>query len=100
MSSKEKEQSNYVLMALGVSSRQTTYKYKGRESRAAFASIALLELMEAEERPDTVLCLVTEDARKNAWPIFSKELERMGLTAPPLDISDGDSAEEIGRAHV
>lgn len=87
-------------MALGVSSRQTTYKYKGRESRADFASIALLELMEAEERPDTVLCLVTEDARKKTWPIFSKELERMGLTAHPLDISDGDSAEELNKILV
>src|SRR5690625_7891552 len=61
MRSNEKKQNHYLLMALGVSSRQTTYKYKGRESRADFASIALLELMEAEERPDTVLCLVTED---------------------------------------
>src|SRR5690625_2520808 len=100
MSSKEKEQSHYLLMALGVSSRQTTYKYKGRASRADCASIACLECVEAEGRPDTVLCLVPGGGRKKTRPIFSQEPGRMRLTAHPLDISDGDCAEELNKILV
>jgi len=65
---------HYLLTALGVHSKMTTYTLNGKTAEAEYSPLALLQLQKPEDRPNTVLCLLTEKAREQVWVNFSKEV--------------------------
>ena len=52
---------HYLLTSLGTTPKKTTYHLDGATATAEHALLALLRLLANDERPDTVVCLVTED---------------------------------------
>ncbi len=77
---------HYLLTALGVSPQITTYTLNGETAEAEYSPLALLQLLDTDDRPDTVLCLLTSKARKQEWDDFSKQVKRLGVIAKPIDI--------------
>ena len=50
-----------LLTSLGTAPKKTTYHLDVATATAEHAPLALLRLLAHDERPDTVVCLVTED---------------------------------------
>ncbi len=86
---------HYLLTALGIRPQETTYALDGRPAVAKHAPLALLRLLEPAYRPDTVLCLLTQTARKEVWPEFCSELEGKDISVRPIDIPDGDEPKQM-----
>ena len=55
---------HHLLTALGVSPQMTTYTLNGETAEAKYSPLALLQLLDTDDRPDTVLCLLTSKARE------------------------------------
>lgn len=86
---------HHLLTALGIHPHMTQYALNQKQESAEYSPLALLKLLDADDRPDTVLCLLTTKARKQVWDDFSKQVKRLGVIAKPLDISDiGDSQDK------
>ncbi len=86
---------HYLLTALGIKPRQTQYGLNQKTAEAAYSPLALLKILDKKDRPDTVLCLLTDDARKRAWEDFSKEVEQIGVEAKFINIPDIDDRMQL-----
>lgn len=85
----------YLLTTLGLSPRLTSYGLRGRQVDAQHVPLALLQLLEPEDRPEAVLCLLTPTAREKAWPTFRAAAENLQVEVEPLEIPEGDDAADI-----
>ncbi|MFH0944261.1 MAG: TM1812 family CRISPR-associated protein [Planctomycetota bacterium] len=89
-----------LIAALGLGARETCYSWRGRTATASSATLALLEMLEAKDRPGTARIFATQKAREETWPQLEPELGRW-LSAPPELIEvpepgdDGDLREII-----
>ena len=86
---------HYLLTALGIHPRSTIYTLEGKTAKAYYSPVALLQLLQPETRPGTVLCLLTKKAREQEWANFSKEIKRLGVIAKSIDISDVDYSAQM-----
>lgn len=86
---------HYLLTALGTGPVTTTYALNGDTAEANHSPLALLKLLDDEDRPGTVLCLLTDKARKTAWTKFAEETKDLGVNVEPVDISDIDSTTQM-----
>ncbi len=88
---------HYLLTALGVRSYETTYELEGRTATAPLSPLALLELLQGEQRPDRVVVMLTPSARESTWPDFQEALNFLSgtLEVDPVDIPEGRSLEEL-----
>ncbi len=73
---------HYLLTALGVHPHLTQYALNQKQEPAEYSPLALLQLLDADDRPDTVLCLLADKARAKLWDGFAKAVRP--LTAPEL----------------
>ena len=95
ISASQNPRPHYLLTALGINPRPAQYALNKKQESAKYSSLALLKLLEKENRPDTVLCLLTTRARKEEWANFSKEVRRLGVIAKPIDIPDVDNSVQM-----
>jgi len=86
---------HYLLTALGIHSQTTTYTLDGETAEADYSPVALLQLLKPENRPYTVLCLLTSKARKEVWKDFSRTLKDFGVEAEHIDIPDVDNSAKM-----
>lgn len=99
-----------LLTGLGNRATETVYQFKGSErtANAPLTPLALLRLLPDDARPNRVLALVTEGARKqqenkkpgegdrSTWDIFSEDVSNfLGREAEPIYIPDGRSEDEV-----
>lgn len=98
MSTASKQSSSrhhYLLTALGTHPKPTTYTLDDKTVKADHAPLALLRLLGEATRPDAVLCLLTPTAREKAWKDFCRGAERVGVDVCPIDIPEGDDAQQV-----
>ncbi len=86
---------HHLLTALGVSPQMATYALNGETAEAEYSPLALLQLLDTDDRPDTVLCLLTSKAREQVWDDFSKQVKGLGVGAEPIDIPDVDNSAQM-----
>ncbi len=73
---------HYLLTALGVHPHLTQYALNQKQESAEYSLLALLKLLNKEDRPDTVRCLLADKARAKLWDGFAKAIRP--LTAVEL----------------
>lgn len=86
---------HYLLTALGIRSQMTTYSLNGVTAEAGYSPLALLKLLNKEDRPDAVLCLLTTKAREKVWGDFAQKVKQLGVIAKPIDIPDVDDSVQM-----
>jgi len=86
---------HYLLTALGIHPRMTNYALKGKTAKAEHSPLALLQLLDTDDRPDTALCLLTSKAREKVWDDFSKQVMSLGVGAEPIDIPDMNNSTQM-----
>ncbi len=85
-----------LLTALGKEKRCTVYELHGSTVEEPLAPLALLRLLPQEARPNRVLALCTNVAKKTTWPTLADGVRTiLGIEAEPLDIPDGRTEDEI-----
>ncbi len=80
--SNQNSPSHYLLTALGIHPRSTIYTLEDKTAKAYYSPVALLQLLQPETRPGTVLCLLADKARAKFWDGFAEAVRP--LTAPEL----------------
>ncbi len=81
---------HYILSAIGTNPRMTTYLLGDETASGSFSSSTLPKLLNHEVSRIFVLC--TQEAKKAAFPIFSKEVD---IVSEPIDIPNGTTPSEI-----
>lgn len=66
-----------LLTALGGRAIETTYSLNDRTATANLAPVALLHLLDASEKPDRVLAMVTQGAKNSTWSDFETNIEQI-----------------------
>ncbi len=91
------DEQHILLTSLGRNAIETEYKWQGdRKITASLTPLALVQFLQAEERPNRVVTLVTEKAQRDTWPIFQEGiLEVLGVTPEMVEISIGSTDDEI-----
>lgn len=85
---------HYLLTVLGTRPTQARYVLDGKICEAQLAPIALMELLSADQRPDTVVALCTQQARVESFPLLNQALAATS-TVIPVDVPSGH-----GQAHI
>lgn len=85
-----------LLTALGKIAKESTYSLNDRTANAKLAPLALLQLLDASDRPNLVLTMVTQEAKKETWNDFEKEVDQILKVKPTeIPIPDGCNTNEI-----
>ena len=72
----EQGREHVLLTVLGINHQDpATYSLGNRQATAAFAPIALLELLPEASRPKRILAICTPKAAAKAWPAFANEVD-------------------------
>lgn len=90
------DEQHILLTSLGKNAFETEYEWQGDRITASLTPLALVQFLEAEERPNRVVTLVTEGAEEATWPIFQKEIDKiLGVTPERVEIPIGSNDDEI-----
>ncbi len=87
-----KEGKHILLCSLGVKSIETIYKLNGKQSKSGLSTIALIDLLSSEEKPDEIYALCTEKAIKETYPILEKNTD---VPLYAIEIPRGSSKDEL-----
>lgn len=83
------DSAHFLLTSLGLRCREATYELAGRRATAAFAPLALWQLLPAEARPRRVVVLASTGARKATFADFAGAAVGLGLEVERCDVPDG-----------
>jgi hypothetical protein len=85
-----------LLTAFGREQRNTVYELHGSTVEEPLAPLALLRLLPQDARPNRVVALCTQGARRATWETFANGVRQtLDMEAERLDIPDGRTADEI-----
>lgn len=86
---------NVLLTAVGKNSRQTTYCLNGNAVRAAFAPLALAQLLKKSFAK--VYVLVTEGVKSEEWPRLQEQMQALSSVSEvvSIEIPDGRTSAEL-----
>ncbi|NOZ85859.1 MAG: CRISPR-associated DxTHG motif protein [Deltaproteobacteria bacterium] len=87
--------SNHVLLTvLGKAPQEAYYSFGGKTSAAKLAPIALLNLLDKPERPDTILAICTPDAKEESYPLLWDALSKH-YKVGSIDVSSSHEPRSI-----
>ena len=85
-----------LLTALSGGMQPVWYVYQGRQIEAGLAPLAILRLLEQQERPTHVIAMLTSVAREGAWPRFREQVHAVLHRYPDcIEIPDGRNQAEL-----
>lgn len=84
--------SHFLLTALGTKHRITSYELNENVVTAELSPIALMKLLPEDERPEKMLVLCTDAAKRSTYPTLAEASQTECI---PLDIPEGLDAQEI-----
>lgn len=83
-----------LLTVLGTTPQSTAYTLNGREVSSNLAPVALFQLLDEDQRPDQVVALCTQDAKRISFPILDQALYgRCEVTC--IEVPSGDDQETV-----
>ncbi len=84
-----------LLTVLGTNSSKACYSLGGQTTEAKLAPIALLKLLQQEERPSQIMAICTPEAKNKSWPILKEELDNNYHLLDPVCVSNEHTQEGI-----
>jgi CRISPR-associated DxTHG motif protein len=85
-----------LLTALSPEARRVSYARGDRRVVADHASLALLQMLDEDQRPSHVIAIVTSAARAAAWPGFCEQMAaQLGREPEAVDVPDGRDEGEM-----
>ena len=93
-----KSSEHILLTSLGTVLRDepTKYKLETKETEAFLTPLALVDLLEVEQRPNRVIAVITQGAKATTWKTFQEGIcQTLGLVPEVVVIPNGSSSDEI-----
>ncbi len=87
-----------LLTSLGTQARKTEYELDGQPAEAELTPLALVQLLKPEQLPNSVVAVITQEAKNTTWKTFQAGIfQILGFDPERVDIPNGSSREEIGQ---
>lgn len=86
-----------LITSLGTKPSEITYRLNGRIAKGRIAPLALLDLLPDDgDQPDSLIVLVTEEARLDPLPELRSEAERRKIDVTEIDTPFDNGPKAIG----